>query len=832
MPVTFLGVRHHSPACARLVAETIARLRPAYVLIEGPADFNPRIGELLLGHALPIAIFSSYRDDARRHASWSPLCDYSPEWAALTAGRAAGAELRFIDLPAWHPAFEDRANRYADAELRYAEVIARLCRGFDVDNVDALWDHLFEIAPAEGLAERLDAYFDLVRGESRASDSDTAREAYMSTWVEAAAAAAGDGPVVVVTGGFHRPALVSAFRGAGAAWPSVPGMPDGAIGGSFLVPYSFRRLDSFDGYQSGMPSPGYYQQLWESGAEVAGRRLVEAVAGRLRERKQPVSTADLIAARTTADGLAIVRGHHVAGRTDVLDGLASALVSEALDVPLPWSSRGALGAGSHPVVVEMVAALSGSRVGRLHPATPAPPLVHDLDAELTRSGLAGTADLDLDLTRAGDRARSRTLHRVRVLGVPGFVRESGPATGLEPVLRERWRLRPGDGRLSAVIEAGAYGATLADACAAVLAERAALAGSDVDALAEVLFDAALSGSAGVSGRTLADIESTVGAAAELGALGRMLAVVLTMWRHDRVLGTAHSDTLGAVIAAAVRRVLWLAEGVRGGEAPAEPARIAALAACRDALRHAGGRLGLDPSPALEVAGRVAADVQAPPDLRGAAFGFRWALAPTVADLPRSALHGAALPGAAPPDAALPATVLPDAALPDAALPDVATPGWALLDAARSGAGGDGGAAFPVPGAATGPDDGLDPVRAVRGAFRPRSAGDWLAGLFALAREEVLHDGRVVGLLDELMSGLSAEDFLVALPALRQAFEYFPPREREAIADQVLARRGKGGGGRRLLRGGDDPEVVAAGMVLDDVVDAVLRREGLLGAGRD
>jgi hypothetical protein len=277
-----------------------------------------------------------------------------------------------------------------------------------------------------------------------------------------------------------------------------------------------------------MPSPGYYQELWESGAEGAARRLVEAVAERLRERKQPVSTADLIAARATADGLAIVRGHAVAGRTDVLDGLASALVSEALDVPLPWSSRGMLGAGSHPVVVEMVAALSGSRVGRLHPATPAPPLVHDLDAELTRSALDGIADLDLDLTRDSDRERSRTLHRVRVLGVPGFVRESGPATGLEPVLRERWTLRPSNDRLSAVIEAGAYGATLADACAAVLAERAALAGRDVDALAGVLFDAALAGSADVSGRTLADIEATVGAAGELGALGKMLAVVLTM----------------------------------------------------------------------------------------------------------------------------------------------------------------------------------------------------------------------------------------------------------------------------------------------------------------
>ncbi|WP_201787108.1 DUF5682 family protein, partial [Actinoplanes sp. TFC3] len=624
MAVTFIGVRHHSPACARLVADTIDTLQPAYVLIEGPADLNDRIGELLLGHDLPIAVFTSYRDEDRRHGSWAPLCDYSPEWVALTRGREVGAELRFIDLPAWHPAFEGRSNRYADAELRYADVMQRLCRSFDVDNVDVLWDHLFEITPAS--AEQFDTYFDLVRGESAAGESDTAREAYMAQWVRAAEAAAGDRPVVVVTGGFHRPALVAALAAGGSTeWPEVPTLPEGALGGSFLVPYSFRRLDAFDGYQSGMPSPGYYQELWESGPQGAARHLVESVAGRLRERKQPVSTADLIAARATADGLAMVRGHDHPARVDVLDGLASALVSEALDVPLPWSSRGTLQAGSHPVVVEMVAALSGTRVGRLHPATPAPPLVHDLDAELARAGLDGPAQLALDLTREADRAQSILLHRVRVLGVPGFERTAGPSTGLDPVLTEKWTLQPDPGRITAVIEAGAYGATLADACAAVLAERAAT-NRDVDALARVLFDAALADVQDVSARALTDIDMTVGAAPDLGALGRMLAVVLTMWRHDRIFGTAHSATLGLVIAASVRRILWLAEGVRGGSGPADLGRIGALAACRDGLRHAGVALGLDLADAVEVTGRLAGDAGAPPDLRGAAFGFRWALA--------------------------------------------------------------------------------------------------------------------------------------------------------------------------------------------------------------
>src|SRR5260221_12909299 len=34
--LTVLGVRHHSPACARLVRGAIERLRPPYVLGQGP----------------------------------------------------------------------------------------------------------------------------------------------------------------------------------------------------------------------------------------------------------------------------------------------------------------------------------------------------------------------------------------------------------------------------------------------------------------------------------------------------------------------------------------------------------------------------------------------------------------------------------------------------------------------------------------------------------------------------------------------------------------------------------------------------------------------------
>ncbi|MGW0910415.1 DUF5682 family protein [Streptomyces sp. NPDC002784] len=898
----FLGVRHHSPACARLVSRAIATLRPAYVLVEGPADMNGRLDELLLEHRLPVAVFSHYRDAARVATSWAPLCDYSPEWIALREGRAAGAEVRFIDLPAWHPAFTGRAegaaNRYADAEARYAEATGRLCAHFSVDSVDALWDRLFEVTgpdDADALQDRLDAYFDLVRGDAEADAGDRAREEYMASWVRAAVAHAPGRPVLVVTGGFHTPALrrlshrgdpveakaqapregmrpeglgapqegvrpegpgapredvqaegpalpqesaqpegpptpqkdvqpedpalpqesaqpespptpqkdvqaedpalpqesaqpespptpqkdvqaegsaapqedvqpegpaapqkclqpegPTAADGERCSWPQVPEPPAGALGGSFLVPYSFRQLDAFAGYQSGMPSPGYYQRLWEDGPRDAAQALVRAVTERLRGRGVPVSTADLIAARGLAQGLALLRGHPYETRVDVLDGLAGALIADDLDRPLPWTTRGSLHAGAHPVVAEMVAACTGGTEGRLHPDTPLPPLVHDVTEQLARLKLTDAeSPVTLDLTDLSGLARSRVLHRLRVLGIPGFTRVSGPADGTDPVFTERWEPdATRGGREAALIEAGAYGARLDEAASVLLAERAEAAGRDAGPPAGLLFDAVLCGVGPLCAELLDRLAAQVGRIGELGPLGEVLATALGLWRHDRVFGAARGELLGGVVAGAVERVFWLAEGLHGGDG-VDVGRLRALAATRDALLHAPDLLPLTREAAADAAARIARDPLAPPDLRGAAFGLR-----------------------------------------------------------RTLGGAD------------------DPAAVVR-TLAPDTLGDWLAGLFAVAREEVTGgEESLVDVLDDIVAALPEDDFLTGLPALRQAFAFFPPRERERIATRLLERRGKRGSARALLRTTADPLQLARARALEENVARLLTRHGL------
>ncbi|MGW2396056.1 DUF5682 family protein [Kitasatospora sp. NPDC001664] len=767
--VVLLGVCHHSPACAGLVARTIAELRPAHVLIEGPADFNDRLDELLLGHHLPVAVFSHHRDADRTATSWAPFCEHSPEWVALTHGRAAGAQVRFIDLPAWHPAFTERtstltsatatANRFADAESRYAEAVARLCAHFGTDSVDTLWDGLFEVADPDGLTERLDAYFALVRGDTTADPGDRAREEYMASWVRAATAR-DEGPVLVVAGGFHVPALRALLSSAPStpAWPPVPAPAPGAVGGSFLVPYSFRQLDAFAGYQSGLPSPGYYQLLWEHGPSAAADGLLEQVVRRLRHRRVPASTADLVAARSLADGLAALRGHRVRSRTDVLDGLAGALVKEALEQPLPWNGRGTLAPGSDPVVVEMVAAGTGERAGRLHPDTPAPPLVHDAATELERHGVLLGSAVTADLTEPAGLGRSRLLHQLRVLGVPGHTRSSGPASGADPVFTECWEPTPLTGREAALVEAGAYGARVADAAAACLTEQLHQGSSTGAALAARLFDAVLCGADALSADLLHTLADRAASVPELADAGAVLATALHLWRHDRVYGAAGSPLLARIIGASADRVLWLAEGLHGGgsgtDARPEPRRLRALAAVRDAVRHAEELLPLPGAAVLDTARRITTDPAAPPDLRGAALGLLRSLDAPVPELPALAR-------------------------------EFATAGPARL-------------------------------------------GDWLTGLFTLARQELTDSPApaLLDALDELVTAMTEHDFLTGLPALRQAFAHFPPRERERIAERLLERRGRRGSARTLLRTTADPLDLARARALEQQVHQLLHRHGL------
>jgi hypothetical protein len=50
---------------------------------------------------------------------------------------------------------------------------------------------------------------------------------------------------------------------------------------------------------------------------------------------------------------------------------------------------------------------------------------------------------------------------------------------------------------------------------------------------------------------------------------------------------------------------------------------------------------------------------------------------------------------------------------------------------------------------------------------------------------------VIEAVRQLVEGWADDQFLLALPALRQAFAFFPPRERERLARSILRAHGRG-----------------------------------------
>jgi hypothetical protein len=460
------------------VRSTIRELKPKYILIEGPADMNGRIDELLLPHVLPLAIFSFYQHTDRSHASWAPFCDYSPEWVGLLEGKAAGADVRFMDLPAWTGSFEGIRNRYHDRRDEKPGLDSILCERFGVADIDSLWDHLFE-QPMEDqeLRTRLDGYFEALRGSDEASDRDKPREEFMVrclSWALGQTERDG-GDVLVICGGFHAPFLKREARPDPrlAVFPEPPSPEAGARHGSYLVPYSWKRLDSFTGYESGMPSPAFYDAVWNHGPLQAPEVLLETAVKRLREKKQLVSAADLIACFTLTRALVRLRGHSCILRSDLLDGLASGLVKDGLEAPLPWTYRGILRPRTDPLLVEVVSAFSGEKHGKLAPGTPRPPLLLDADSELSRLGLSPLPEpktVTVELTRAEGRERSRLLHRIRILGIPGFARDKGPDAATDTELTEVWTIKRVFETEMALIEAASWGATVEQATRARLEE--------------------------------------------------------------------------------------------------------------------------------------------------------------------------------------------------------------------------------------------------------------------------------------------------------------------------------------------------------------------------
>jgi hypothetical protein len=97
-----LGVRHHGPGSARAVRAALEAARPGVVLIEGPPEADALV-PLAADEDMrpPVALLAHAVDEPGRSVFW-PLAEFSPEWVAVRWALEHGVPARFIDLPAAH----------------------------------------------------------------------------------------------------------------------------------------------------------------------------------------------------------------------------------------------------------------------------------------------------------------------------------------------------------------------------------------------------------------------------------------------------------------------------------------------------------------------------------------------------------------------------------------------------------------------------------------------------------------------------------------------------------------------------------------------------------
>lgn len=715
MTLTVVGVRHHSPACARLVRRAILTVRPAFVLIEGPSDFNPHLDDLALAHELPVAIFSFRAGEHGTAASYTPFCAFSPEWQALVAAREVAAEPLFCDLPAWDPAFGDRRNRYADPRTTRALAAEKaLAAALGAENQDALWDALAEAAEPDALAGRLDRYFALLRRPGTDDPAEQAREEFMAATAAWALRESAGRPVVLVCGGWHADAIRRYAQTADGTRPVPTAPPDGERTGSYVVPYSYDRLDRFSGYSAGMPSPAYYERVAADGLAAAADWASDTIAAALRTAGQVVSTADRIAWQAHAQSLARLRAHPNVLRADLIDSALAALVKEALDKPPDWSASAAM--PGHPALAAMLRALTGTREGRLADGTRLPPLVADIEERLRAAGLEPAAThrrVAIDWAEPGLRAQAHLLHALVILGLPGIVRIEGPELADAALPEEAFEIVRHPHWMGALIEASLWGGTLIMAASARLAARVEAEPNSLPVLAQVLSDALFAGLA-IEGELAARLDGGIAIAHEAAALGIAGRRLVRLYRFGEAFGGGSKTALARLCRSFAARALVLLEAV--ADAREAIGAIDVLVACRDLHRDCP-ELGLPLARFTAMLGRRLADPDAPPAIAGAALGFLVACGEADASADQAS-------------------------------------------------------------------------RRVRRFGLPDSLGDFLAGLFALAREEVGGDDTMVA-VETLVAAWSEDDFLVALPPLRMAFAWFPPRERERLAVAILRRGGAG-----------------------------------------
>nr|WP_295868016.1 DUF5682 family protein [uncultured Chitinophaga sp.] len=501
MSVHILGIRHHGPGSARNVKNFLEALQPDIVLVEGPPEADSILS--WAGHEAlkpPVAILV-YQPDNPQHSCFYPFAEYSPEWQAIGYAQRQHIPVRFMDLPLTHVfALEKEKQAAAEAALRQQEAaeqppaatdgpapelaatkvrslpetpdleavidsdeedlpaqllipaafrhdpIAYLAHADGHDDGERWWEHMFEYRQQDNqVFEAVSDAMEALRDElpSRGSRMEQLREAWMRKMIRQAEKEMYT-RIAVICGAWHAPALKN-MPTQKADNDLLKGLPKVKIDCTW-IPWTYSRLSYESGYGAGVPSPGWYQHIWDHPAD-DGTRWMALVAKLFREQQKDTSVAHVLEAVRLANALASLRQYSRPGLEELNEATLSVLCN------------------GEDVLMQLIRdeLIVSNRIGQVPSDIPKPPLQADIERLQKKLRLPQTADFKdyvLDLRKDTDLERSIFLHRLELLGIRWGDRQQTSGKG---TFKEQWRLQWDPSFSVDIIEKGSWGNTVLEA---------------------------------------------------------------------------------------------------------------------------------------------------------------------------------------------------------------------------------------------------------------------------------------------------------------------------------------------------------------------------------
>ena len=398
---------------------------------------------------------------------------------------------------------------------------------------------------------------------------ESRREAHMRQTIRAAEDQ-GFARIAVVCGAWHAPALVQ-HPPAQADADLLRGLRRAKVSVTW-IPWTNSRLSHRSGYGAGINSPGWYAHLWQW-PEGAAVRWVTRAAHLLRDEGLDASSASVIEAVRLGEALAAMRGLPMPGMAELRESIQTVLChGEAAPMALIRDK------------LEI-----GEEMGAVPSDAPAVPLQRDLEAQQRRLKLPATPEIkpyDLDLRNETDRARSRLLHQMRLLGIEWG--KTQHVRGKSGTFHELWQVQWHPEFAVKLIEANIWGNTV-EAAASAFAVATASRTDDLPALTALLDAVFLAELPDGVARTLERVAEVAAVAAEVRHLMDALPPLVRVARYGDVRGTEARRVL-PVIAALFERVLI---GLPGACASLDDDAAAAMVTSIDAVQESIGLLDRD-----------------------------------------------------------------------------------------------------------------------------------------------------------------------------------------------------------------------------------------------